>query len=710
AWVLTLRLAVFGGVMLYSAYPGGVQLGAGAVALVAVGLVATGPEGLGYWTPPEPTDEEVYAADLWFLLRIALRLPEDEPMEKWLAVPDWFAPGAQVRLDLPQTFVGTDRDRAGLDDIVKVRLPGRWSSRWSLMGGDHHVLWSLRQAREPVGDEATYGPALWPILREQIALPEPDQAWMEDWLTIPADLADEDATVRLVLPLTFVGAELDRQNLTTLINLKLPGEWVARWQLKSGQQDGDHWVQWTHKPPAPPKPACPAFLDFFDPRVQEAIFACAPGEVVLGMDAFGEIVTKRLEGDSAHWALSIGSGGGKSNLIQFIILQLAWQGWTIVATDPKRNSVACFSGLPGFYLYNDPMAVGDMRRVVSWFRKVAEARQYVQLRNASISLPGVVLIMEEANETADLSKEWWRRNKPNGAPAGDPFWAEVASCLRTARSVNGHVIGVFQDLRDDKTGNQGMSVLFPEIIMGKIKEKQWDRIIGGRMPDITANDQAGRILVNRDGERIWLQVPSCNPPEASPARYMEWAQEARSRRPWTYDAAGLYGTPPKPQEQEVPALLKGTSHDPEVNPTPAVLLDKIPAQSRDTARTDMPHDAALDALRDAMADGRDPELRAALLNLLAPRTDQAGQAPADAQQAAQAPTEAPEERLPIAEIARRFKALEIPITEANIRQHKTRNKDKFPTGTGPKSNLFLASEIRAYFQEVEERKQKRVGE
>ncbi|WP_346149231.1 hypothetical protein, partial [Kitasatospora cinereorecta] len=149
--------------------------------------------------------------------------------------------------------------------------------------------------------------------------------------------------------------------------------------------------------------------------------------------------------------------------------------------------------------------------------------------------------MEEANETADLSREWWRRNKPKGASAGDPFWGEVASTLRTARSVNGHVIGVFQDLRVDKTGNQGMSVLFPEIIMGKIKEKQWDRIIGGRMPDITGNDQAGRILVNRDGERIWLQVPSCNPPEASPARYMEWAQEARSRRPWTYEAAGLYG-------------------------------------------------------------------------------------------------------------------------------------------------------------------------
>ncbi|MEV0344109.1 hypothetical protein AB0H49_34375, partial [Nocardia sp. NPDC050713] len=609
-----------------------------------------------------------------------------------------------------------------LDDIVNLRLPGDWVSQWRLMGGGHKAVWTARRAaRELVGDEATYGPALWPILRERLGLDE-EADLMEDWLTIPPDVADRQAVVKLLLPLTFVGAELDRQDLTALVNIKLPGDWVAKWHTKAGQQDGDHWVEWTHRPPAPPKPACPDFLDFFDPRIQDAIFACKPGEVVIGMDAFGNIVTKMLMGDSAHWALSIGSGGGKSNLIQFVILQLVWQGWTVITTDPKRNSVACFSGLPGFYLYNDPMAVGDMRRTLAWFLEVSKARQFVQLRNPAIQLPGVVFIMEEANETADLSREWWRRNKPKNAPAADPFWADVASALRTSRNVNGHVIGVFQDLRDDKTGQQGMSVLFPEIIMGKIKEKQWDRIIGGRMPDITGNDRAGRILIGQNGERVWVQVPSCDPPEDSPARYMEWATEARRRRPWTYETAGLYGTPPQPQEQEVPALLKGTSHDPAVNPSPRVLLDKVPAQSHDTvkddARPDSPRDARPDAPRDALA-GWDlgPELRDAVTRIL-DRQGVAAQAPADPQHEAEEPQDAPqapaepeEERLSIAEIARRFKALEIPVSEANIRQHKTRNKAVFPKGEKDDKGkeTFLASEIRTYFEGVEERKKGRAG-
>ncbi|MQS18078.1 hypothetical protein F7Q99_39300 [Streptomyces kaniharaensis] len=492
--VLTVRAAVPGVWALYEVAPGRTQAGLLVVGLGAVVGAATGPDGQGHWHAPRPSDDKVYGPALWAMLKAALHLAPEAQKEEWLTIPDRLEDeGAQVILALPEHFLGSPRERQGLDEIVNTRLPGDWVSEWRLMAGGHRAVWTARRAaRELVGDEATYGPALWPILRDRLGLDE-EADLMEDWLTIPADLSDRESIVRLVLPLHFVGGELDRTDLTTLINLKLPGDWVAKWSIKAGQQDGDHWVEWTHRPPAPPKPACPDFLDFYDPRIQEAIFGCAPGEVVIGMDAFGDIVKKVLGGDTAHWVLSIGTGGGKSNLIQFIIAQLVYQGWTVFGIDPKRNSIACYSGLPGFYLRNDPSSAGvrDMRKMFGWFKEIAEARQYVQLRDPNVKFPGMVFVLEEAGEFSDLSKSWWDRNKPKGARVGDPFWAELASTLRTARSVNGHVLGVFQDLRDDKTGNQGISVLFPEIIMGKYKDKQWERIIGGRMMDIAGNDRPG---------------------------------------------------------------------------------------------------------------------------------------------------------------------------------------------------------------------------
>ncbi|MQS18236.1 hypothetical protein F7Q99_40175, partial [Streptomyces kaniharaensis] len=160
------------------------------------------------------------------MLKAALHLAPEAQKEEWLTIPDRLEDeGAQVILALPEHFLGSPRERQGLDEIVNTRLPGDWVSEWRLMAGGHRAVWTARRAaRELVGDEATYGPALWPILRDRLGLDE-EADLMEDWLTIPADLSDRESIVRLVLPLHFVGGELDRTDLTTLINLKLPGDW-----------------------------------------------------------------------------------------------------------------------------------------------------------------------------------------------------------------------------------------------------------------------------------------------------------------------------------------------------------------------------------------------------------------------------------------------------------------------------------------------------
>ncbi|MGP4001424.1 hypothetical protein [Streptomyces sp. 8N706] len=64
-----------------------------------------------------------------------------------------------------------------------------------------------------------------------------------------------------------------------------------------------------------PKPEPPEKADFFSDEVQNAIAKCAPGQIVLGMDERNRPVIKEMTGETAMWALSVGSGRGKSSFL-----------------------------------------------------------------------------------------------------------------------------------------------------------------------------------------------------------------------------------------------------------------------------------------------------------------------------------------------------------------------------------------------------------
>ncbi|MFD5223894.1 hypothetical protein ACFWMH_40260, partial [Streptomyces tendae] len=229
-----------------------------------------------------------------------------------------------------------------------------------------------RYRPRPPGDDAVYGPRIWVILREDLGLPEDEPR--ANWLLLPERLADPDARIVIRLPWTWRGSEGDRENLSALVNSRLPGEWVARVSLT-----GDTFTAvYTHKPPPKPpapEPTPPDRVDFFDPEIQEAIANCERGQIVVGRDAFGQIVIKELgDGETPHWALSVGTGGGKSAFCQMVIAQLIAQGYYVLAADVKRVSVANYIGVVGCYIYNDPMNPQDMRAGIDWFKEEIAAR------------------------------------------------------------------------------------------------------------------------------------------------------------------------------------------------------------------------------------------------------------------------------------------------------------------------------------------------
>ncbi|WP_387086444.1 hypothetical protein, partial [Lysinibacillus sp. NPDC058154] len=131
------------------------------------------------------------------------------------------------------------------------------------------------------GDDVVYGPRLWVVLREDLKLPDEEEA--AGWLQLPARLDADDARIALRLPWTFRGSDMEKESITALMNSRLPGEWVGRYSFR-----GDHATAvYTHKPPpkpTPPAPEPPAAVNIWDPKVQEILAALGPDEFYLGQD------------------------------------------------------------------------------------------------------------------------------------------------------------------------------------------------------------------------------------------------------------------------------------------------------------------------------------------------------------------------------------------------------------------------------------------
>ncbi|MFD5455582.1 hypothetical protein [Streptomyces olivaceus] len=553
-----------------------------------------------------------------------------------------------------------------------------------LAAGTAAALAHLHRPKPP-GDDVVYGPRLWTILRTDLDLPA--DAAREQWLMLPERLAADGARIVLRLPWTFRGSEVERDQLTGLVNSRIPGEWVGRYSFT-----GETFTAvYTHKPPPKPKepdPECPEGVDFFADDIQEAIASCEVGQVVLGKDENQDIIIRRLDGETPHWALSVGSGGGKSTFNTSVAIQLIAQGYHIIAADVKRSSVKALEGIPGVYIYNDPKNPQDMRNAVEWFKDEIDARSYVMDKDPDLEFPGLLLLIEEANEFADVSKEWWDDNrKPTSDkygpadPAADPVWGDVASAARLGRFVRGNILAVFQDLRDQALGGKGLRNLFRLKFMGNYSVQQWKNVIGTTpVPDSV--DKAGRMMLVEGNKNIWIQTLY-----GPGADLHQWAMERREKQGFD-PAAGLFGAPPERSAERMPRLVQAASRD----DSPEGPQTASEGGLEDNTAGRLSHDGADVTAQDADVTGPRDRLR------LIP--GQAGQE--GSQGPAQDPT-APPELLPLAEVARRVGPEQGVPKYDTLRQHKAR-RDDFPKGVEINGKEhFTVAQIVAYYAPQENR-------
>ncbi|MFB7225486.1 hypothetical protein [Streptomyces sp. NPDC056227] len=534
------------------------------------------------------------------------------------------------------------------------------------------------------GDDETYGPRLWAVLSHDLHLPADEPR--EHWLSIPARLADPGARVVLRLPWTFRGSDLEKETIGSLINSRLPGEWVGRFTFS-----GEHAkAVYTHKPPAKPKapdPEPPAAVDIWDPKVQEILAGLGPDEFYLGQDTFDQPVIQKMADEQAHWALSVGSGGGKSAMLQYLAIQMLMKRGIIVAIDPKMVSLTPLIGMPGVYSYIDPETPWDMRETILWAAEVVKGRNYEKKNGIRTHFEPLYVFLEECNELADLLKEEYTANKVTGDPAADPIWRDgVAKILRLGREVNVHIIAVFQDFKDTQFGGVSLVPLFPFKILGSYREQQWKRIMGASFPMPPIQKKAGRmVLVLDTGDVTRIQVPYVPwDPEKTKnenqkdayARLRAYYGELRAEH--GYSSEGLYEEPPQASPERLPAILDRASRDTTPRASSTALTGALEGKTPGGSVTD-PQDVTPDVT------GSRDRLR------LVP-----GQAGPDAPQD---PLAAPV-LLSLAEIAREMQARGYAIEAGLMRQHKRRRESTgFPTGVQVDgSEKFTLPQLIAFYE------------
>ncbi|MBM7057158.1 hypothetical protein [Streptomyces durocortorensis] len=543
------------------------------------------------------------------------------------------------------------------------------------------------------GDDVVYGPKLWVVLRDDLKLPEDEPR--ENWLQLPARLADEDARIVLRLPWTYRGSDMEKESITALLNSRLPGDWVGRYSFR-----GEHATAvYTHKPaPKPPAPAPepPAAVDIWDPRTQEILASLGPDDFYLGQDTFDRPVIQKMADEQNSWALSIGSGGGKSAFLQWLAVQMLMKRGTVVAIDPKMVSLTPLIGIEGVHEYINPRAPLDMRAGLEWVADVLDARNFEKKNGWRTSFPPLYVFLEEANHLADILKEQHSADKKTGESSADPVWRDVASILRLGREVNVHIIAVFQDFKDNQFGGVSLTPLFPMKFLGSYTENQWKRIMGSRAEMPTIQKKAGRMVLALDtGDVTRIQTPYApwNPELTKDQNQQEayrllTAYYKELRATHGYSTEALYQAPPEPSVEEPPAFIRALSRDegPEGRnggPEGGLSEETTGRLSRQGAHV-TPADGSVTAPRDRLR--------------LIP-----GQGQQEPQEVAQADPTAPPELLPLAEISRRLGPADGIPKYDTLRAHKTR-RDDFPEPTIINGKeLFTESQIKAYYAAQEKK-------
>jgi hypothetical protein len=392
-----------------------------------------------------------------------------------------------------------------------------------------HSQWSIRKVELVTGRKVWEQEKVLPVAKTAAALLNrvyhPDDA--RTWVNVPRDFREPGgAPVEIQLPGNFATVnEAARKRLVTAaaerLGMRDPS---ATWQL-----EGEHPRLLLRAPVLPPKEV--SFAD-----VLPALERSKEYSFLLGM-AGAETLSVDLKEDTPHFAVSAGSGAGKSELLKFVVAQALHWGWFVIILDWKEESQEWADGLPGVRYVRSIQALHDT---------CVDIGEEVEYRKADRGGPRIktLILSEEWGITAPLLADYWQERRSlaetpeerRAMPTKSPAAGAMMKLNFTGRSLGMHQGLVAQRFSARVTnGNADLRESFGMILMSRWKSQTVKMLAPDVKPFPKKITKPGQWAAVIGDTAVVFQAPLLTDEEAR-----EWATtgEPNPASPWVLRGAG----------------------------------------------------------------------------------------------------------------------------------------------------------------------------
>jgi hypothetical protein len=317
---------------------------------------------------------------------------------------------------------------------------------------------------------------------------------------IEAGMLYRDGWLKLPVPPHWTTGGSDGSKLTELTRLanqRIGGDWKVETQLKRLP----FYILLMRRPE--PKES------FSYEELLPLVMRNRPGNVILGIQADNEITYADVYEMYPMIGLSMGTGAGKSSFFRSFIAQESYWGVDdFDVCDVKMVSIAGMEEVPGLRIHRSPQEIRD---AIHDTRTEMERRYQLLLQDPKRKFPRKYLILEEQNAFAILTGIEWAESGGKGI---DPVWNDVKLLIVMARQVGIHLIGAYQLLLANVTGNDStIRTQMSLKILSRFTPQAWDLLVGERPREKTSNIP-GRAVAVMEGERRRFQIPFVTVEEA----------------------------------------------------------------------------------------------------------------------------------------------------------------------------------------------------
>ncbi|MEV4506047.1 pRL2-11 [Streptomyces klenkii] len=396
----------------------------------------------------------------------------------------------------------------------------------------------------------------------------PEQTDPRTYLHIPLRFSDDDAEIRIDLP---VNLQFNEAVVADLVVRKLALEDISFSWRPAGK--APHvLVRKAHRPPER--------LLFQDPKVRDLVERMPEPAPLIGLGSAGKRVSVDLDAESPHVLVNAGTGGGKSVILRTIAAQLVHNGARAFVLDYKRISHPWARGVPGVEYCRDIAEIHDalINLGVEGRRRMLLAEQLGEDADPAAVGPRLAILLEEVNATMKQLARYWEKTRQSGDPKVSPAIDALAEILFMGRQVRLHVLLVAQSATARALGGPEMRENFYTRILARYSQNAWRMLAPEITPAPKSTTHIGRTQVVLGGTAHETQVLFMTHAEAR-----AWAMSG----PAHAGSVTLQKTPPTrsaapagPPADPAPALPVTTN---QVQPIPA-----LPAAPPATTATTSP--------------------------------------------------------------------------------------------------------------------------